>query len=111
MFNISGGSFRVMATITDFEELEIWQLARQLNKDIYPLLVNLQEGKNFELKGQLAGSAGSVMDNVSEGFEKHENKEFVQFLSISKGSLGEVRSQLHLAYDRNFIDDQELMRL
>jgi four helix bundle protein len=100
-----------MATVKNFEELEIWQLARQLNKDVYPLLNLLQEGKNFELKGQLDGSAGSVMDNIAEGFERDENKEFIQFLSIAKGSLSEVRSQLNRAFDRGFISEPELNKL
>ena len=93
-----------MATIKDFEDLEIWQMARQLNKDVYPLLLVLQEGKNFELKGQLDGSADSVMDNIAEGFESDGNREFIQFLAISKGSLGEVRSQLFRVLDRGIID-------
>lgn len=100
-----------MATITDFEDLEIWQLARQLNKDVYPLLNILQESKNFELKGQLDGSAGSVMDNIAEGFERDGNREFIQFLSVSKSSLGEVRSQLYRAFDRDFMDEKELLKL
>ena len=100
-----------MATIVNFEDMEIWQLARQLNKDIYPLLNLLKEGKNFELKGQLDGSAGSVMDNISEGFERDGNREFIQFLAISKGSLGEVRSQLFRAFDREFLNESELQKL
>ena len=100
-----------MATIKDFEDLEIWQMARQLNKDVYPLLLVLQEGKNFELKGQLDGSAGSVMDNIAEGFERDGNREFIQFLSISKASLGEVRSQLYRAFDRGFINEEGLTKL
>lgn len=100
-----------MATITEFEDLEVWQLARQLNKDVYPLLNKLQEARNYELRSQLDRSAGSVMDNISEGFERDGNREFVQFLSISKGSLGEVRSQLYRAFDRGLMDEEELLRL
>lgn len=97
-----------MATIKEFE---IWQLARELNKKVYPLLTLMQEEKNYELKNQLDGSAGSVMDNISEGFERGGNKEFIQFLSFSKGSLGEVRSQLYRAHDRGFINTEELEKL
>lgn len=100
-----------MATIKHFEDFEIWQLARQLNKDVYPLINQLQDGKNFELKSHLDRSAGSVMDNISEGFERDGNKEFVQFLSISKGSLGEVQSQVYRSFDRGFIDENELNKL
>jgi len=83
-----------MATIKRFEDLDIWQIARELNIKILPLLDKLNESRNYELKSQLDRSAGSVMDNISEGFERDGNREFIQFLAISKGSLGEVRSQL-----------------
>ena len=97
-----------MATINKFEDLEIWQTARELNKDIRPVLEGLLENKDFKLKEQLDGSAGSVMDNIAEGFERGGNREFVQFLSISKGSLGEVRSQLYRVFDRNIIPEEKL---
>ena len=93
-----------MATITKFEDLEIWKLARELNKEVFPILEILNEKHNYKLKEQLDGSAGSVMDNISEGFERDGNREFIQFLAISKGSLGEVRSQLYRVLDRQVID-------
>ncbi|MBA3682307.1 MAG: four helix bundle protein [Bacteroidetes bacterium] len=100
-----------MATITKFEDLEVWQLARQLNAKIYPLLQTLNETRNYELKNQLDASAGSVMDNISEGFERDGNREFIQFLAISKGSLGEVRSQLYRVFDRNMLDKEAFENL
>lgn len=93
-----------MATITQFEDLEVWQIARKLNEEIFPLLEMLEERRSFKLKEQLDGSAGSVMDNIAEGFERNGNREFINFLSIAKGSLGEVRSQLYRILDRKFID-------
>lgn len=96
-----------MATITKFEDLDVWQLARHLNIKIVPLLEKLSEAKNYDLKSQLDRSAGSVMDNISEGFERDGNREFIQFLAISKGSLGEVRSQLYRALDRRFLKKEE----
>lgn len=93
-----------MATIRKFEDLEIWQLARELNLEIFPILEKLDELRMFELKNQLERSAGSVMDNIAEGYERDETVEFIQFLAISKGSLGEVRSQLYRAMDRKVID-------
>lgn len=97
-----------MATIKKFEELEIWQTARKLSKEICPVLENLQESKNYKLKEQLDGSVGSVMDNIAEGFERDGNREFIQFLAISKGSIGEVKSQLYRAYDRKALNENEL---
>ncbi len=96
-----------MATIKKFEDLDVWQLARQLNIKIVPLLEKLSEAKNYDLKSQLDRSAGSVMDNISEGFERDGNREFIQFLAISKGSLGEVRSQLYRTLDRKFLLKEE----
>jgi four helix bundle protein len=90
-----------MASIRRFEDLEIWQKARELNQKIYPILLSLQETRSFELKSQLDGAAGSAMDNISEGFERDGNREFLQFLYISKGSVGEVRFQLYRALIAN----------
>lgn len=96
-----------MATINKFEDLEVWKLARELNGKIVPILTKLDEVRNYGLKSQLDNSAGSVMDNIAEGFERGGNREFIQFLSISKGSLGEVRSQLYRVYDRKLITEKE----
>ncbi len=100
-----------MATIKKFEDLEIWQSARKLNAEIYPLLQILDDRRSYKFKDQLDASAGSVMDNIAEGFERDGNKEFVQFLAISKGSLGEVRSQLHRAFDRDVVNEEKLKEL
>jgi four helix bundle protein len=93
-----------MATIKRFEDLEVWQRARTLNMSILPYLRILDESRYFGLKNQMDNSAGSIMDNIAEGFEREGNKEFIQFLSIAKGSLGETSSQLYRLYDRTLID-------
>ena len=93
-----------MATIKRFEVLEIWQMARELNIKLNPILEKLENLRSYSLKSQLDDAAGSVMDNISEGFERSGNREFIQFLAISKGSLGEVRSQLYRAFDRKIIE-------
>jgi four helix bundle protein len=100
-----------MATIKKFEGPEIWQLSRKLNKEIYPLLTYFDEQRSFKPKNQLDGAAGSVMDNIAEGFERDGNREFIQFLAVSKGSLGEVKSQLYRAFDREPIDESKLNTL
>jgi four helix bundle protein len=96
-----------MATIKKFEDLDSWQMARKLNSDIIPLLEKMELKRSFELKSQLDRSSGSVMDNIAEGFERAGNREFIQFLAISKGSLGEVRSQLYRALDRSFLEKEK----
>lgn len=97
-----------MGKVSTFEELRVWQLARELAKDIYSFTKRESFSKDFELKNQINKSAGSIMDNISEGFERGGNKEFSQFLSISKGSSGELRSQLYRAFDRQHISELEL---
>ncbi len=99
-----------MATITKFEDLEIWKLAREQAKEVYQLTKENDFAKDFDLKNQINASAGSSMDNIAEGFERFTNKEFAQFLVISKGSNGEVRSQLYRAFDRNHISEEILKK-
>ena len=77
-----------MATIEKFEEIISWQEARLMNKEIGKLIDEERFKKNFRLIAQIEGSAGSVMDNIAEGFERGGNKEFIQFLYISKASCG-----------------------
>ncbi|WP_317899610.1 four helix bundle protein [Aurantibacillus circumpalustris] len=96
-----------MATITKFEDIEIWQLARKLNKEMYPFLQSLIDTRNYELNKQMERASGSIMDNVAEGFERDGTREFIQFLAISKGSAGEIRSQLYRALDRNLITEDQ----
>jgi len=95
--------FHYMATIKRFEDILSWQKARILNDKIGLLIDNGSFKSNYRLINQIEGSAGSIMDNIAEGFERSGNKEFVQFLYISKGSCGELRSQLYRALDRKYI--------
>ena len=100
-----------MATIHQFEDLEIWQLSRQLCNDIYLIIESTALKNNYRLCNQIDGSSGSVMDNIAEGFERNGNKEFVQFLSIAKASCGETRSQLYRVFDRKFITQEQFENL
>lgn len=96
-----------MATIERFEDIISWKEARELNKIIGNLIHTGRLKNNFRLINQMEGSAGSIMDNIAEGFERGGNKEFIQFLYIAKGSCGELRSQLYRALDRNYITQDE----
>jgi four helix bundle protein len=95
-----------MAKIDQFEDLEIWQLAREICNDIYQLFETTTLGKDYALRNQMDRCSGSVMDNIAEGFERNGNKEFIQFLSIAKASCGELRSQLYRTLDRKHIDKE-----
>jgi four helix bundle protein len=96
-----------MATIKNFEEIISWQEARKLNVILGKLIDDKKFQHNYRLINQIEGSAGSIMDNIAEGFERNGNKEFIQFLYIAKGSCGELRSQLYRAMDRSYITKDE----
>jgi four helix bundle protein len=95
-----------MATINDFENLQVWQLAREQCKEVSCYLVKFFNKKEFELISQIKRSSGSVMDNIAEGFEWGGNSEFIFFLGIAKGSNGELRSQFWRALDLDLISQE-----
>lgn len=94
-----------------FEDLIIWQNARELCKEIYAITRISAFSRDYRFVSQITAAAGSIMDNIAEGFERDGNKEFLQFLYIAKGSCGEVRSQLHRAYDAGYIDETNYKNL
>lgn len=96
-----------MAKIDRFEDIISWQEARKLNKIIGDLINSGRFKNSYRLINQIEGSAGSIMDNIAEGFERGGNREFIQFLYIAKGSCGELRSQLYRALDRNYVSQKE----
>ncbi|MBL4624401.1 MAG: four helix bundle protein [Flavobacteriales bacterium] len=100
-----------MATVKNFEELEVWQLAREFCKDVYAVIESTSLRNNWKLRDQIDASAGSIMDNIAEGFERGGTKEFIQFLGFSTGSCGESRSQLYRIYDRSFISKEKFTEL
>ena len=100
-----------MATITKFEDLEIWQLARVQTNDFDVLVETTPLGKNYELRNQMDASSGSVMDCIAEGFDRSGNSEFKNFLIIAKGSNAEFRSQLYRCLDRKHIAKEKFDEL
>ena len=99
-----------MATIEKFEDLEIWQLARTINKEIYFEILRNLSLEDSAIRNQMDRSSGSIMDNIAEGFERNGTRELIQFLAIAKGSAGEVKSQLYRLVDRKKITEEQMNR-
>lgn len=94
-----------MGHFQSFEELEIYKLAHELCKETWNIISDTPLSKDFRLRDQMNGSSGSIMDNIAEGFGRGGNKEFILFLSYSRGSCCEFKSQLQRAFDRRHIDE------
>jgi four helix bundle protein len=100
-----------MATINKFEELEIWQLSRKFYKSLSPVIEILKNNKEYRFAEQIRSASGSVMDNIAEGFERSSRLEFLNSLGISKGEVGELKSQLYCCLDNNYINSEEFNAL
>ena len=93
--------------IKKFEEIISWQKARELNSIIYN---HFKDSKDFSFRDQIQRASVSIMNNIAEGFERGGNKEFKNFLFISKGSCAEVRSMLYLALDLRYITKEQFAK-
>jgi len=100
-----------MATITKFEDIEAWQKARVLAKEIFIFSNETVLNKDFRFRDQINAAVGSIMDNIAEGFERGGRLEFINFLTIAKGSCAEVRSQLYRVVDRQYITEEKFSEL
>lgn len=100
-----------MATVTTFEDFEIWQMSRALNRTIYQLTRRRIFDDDVDLRRQIRRASVSCMSNRAEGYERNNNNFFIDFLSIAKGSVGELRSQLYAALDGEFIQEDEFRPL
>ena len=100
-----------MATFQSFEEIEAWRKARLLTQEIYALTARDKFSRDFDLSKQIRRAAVSVMSNIAEGFERNGTREFKQFLSVAKGSAGEIKSQLYIALDQKYISKQDFDKL
>lgn len=100
-----------MAKITRFEEIESWKKSRELTRSIYRISLKERFFRDFGLRDQIRRAAVSILSNIAEGFERDGDKEFIQFLSLAKGSCGELRAQLYVALDQKYIDEEEFRAL
>jgi four helix bundle protein len=94
-----------------FEDLEVWKEARRLTQKIYQVTKNESFAKDFALRDQIRRATVSTMSNIAEGFERGGNQELVQFLYVAKASCGEVRSQVYVALDQNYVAAAEVDEL
>ncbi len=94
-----------------FEDLPCWQKARELCQAVFEMINQGKFQRDFSLKDQIWRAAGSVMDNISEGFDDGGRKEFIKFLGYSQRSCGEVQSQLYRALDCRYISEGEFERV
>jgi four helix bundle protein len=100
-----------MATAQQFEDLHVWQDARALVREVYNITKQRAFRPDFSLRDQITRAATSTMSNVAEGFERGSRKEFIQFLNIAKGSSAEVRSQLYVALDQEYLDQETFEKM
>jgi len=96
-----------MAKIKKFEELVSWKRARSLTKEIYDATSAGQFVRDFGLRDQIRRATVSTLSNIAEGFERGGDREFLQFMAIAKGSCGEVRAQLYVALDQNYLSEAQ----
>ncbi len=97
-----------MATIKRFEDLECWQAARELTKYVYKLTKKDKFSRDFGLVNQIRQSSVSSMGNTAEGFHRNSNKDFMRFLDYSRSSIAETVSHSYVAFDQEYIGDNEL---
>ena len=100
-----------MGRFTSFEEVNSWQKARIFNKQLYLLTDKTNFKKDFDLVRQIRRASISISSNIAEGFERNTDKEFIYFLYVAKASVGEVRSQLYLAFDLDYITKDEFEQM
>jgi S23 ribosomal protein. len=100
-----------MSIFQSIEEIEAWQKARELVREIYRISDHGPFSKDYGLRDQIRRASVSTMSNIAEGFERDGTGEFIQFLSMAKGSAGEVKSQLYVAFDQDYLDKEALQQL
>jgi four helix bundle protein len=96
-----------MAKIARFEDLEAWQLARQLTAKVYEATLTGKFAKDYGLRAQIQRAAVSIVSNIAEGFDRKSNKQFLQFLDVASGSASEVKAQLYVALDLKYLTNEQ----
>lgn len=97
--------------IERFEDIRAWQQARELSNLVYDLTVQGNFAKDFRLRDQIQGAAGSIMHNIAEGFDDGSDAEFIHFLKYARRSASEVQSEIYLALDRKYISPVDFQRV
>jgi len=100
-----------VATFQRFDEIEAWQKARELTRELYSVSSREPFSKDFGLRDQIRRASVSIRGNIAEGFERDGTQEFVQFLAMAKGSAAEVVSHLYVALDQGYVTRVEFERL
>ena len=100
-----------MAIIEKFEDIEAWQMAREITREIYEITSIGKFSQDYVLRDQIRRAVVSISSNIAEGFERDGNRELINFLSIAKGSCGEVRSQLYLAKDQDYFSNEKFIQM
>ncbi|HEY0005845.1 MAG TPA: four helix bundle protein [Pyrinomonadaceae bacterium] len=100
-----------MATFKRFEDIQAWQKARQVTRGVCELTASDCFAKDYGLRDQLRRASVSIMANIAEGFGRHSDKEFANFLNMAHGSVSEVQSHLYVALDLNYMDQNSFSKL
>ena len=96
-----------MAKIEKFEDIDAWKLARALTAKVYTFAMEGNFARDYGFRDQICRATVSIVSNIAEGFERNSGKSFLQFLAIAKGSAGEVRAQLYIAYDLGYVSREQ----
>ena len=100
-----------MGTFKDVEQMEVWRKSREFTKEVYLIIRQNRFSRDYCLRDQICRASISVMSNIAEGFERGGSGEFIQFLSMAKGSIGEAKTHLYIAVDQEYIDKETFSRL
>ena len=97
--------------IEKFEDIRAWQQARELSNMVYDLTEQEKFRKDFRLRDQIQGAAGSIMHNIAEGFDDGSDVEFIRFLKYARRSASEVQSEIYLALDRKYVSSEDFQKV